>query len=160
MTGTPARGISSTTRTVAATLITRPAIAIARTAISQRIRSLNMPACNFTVFVDKVRSGEKCQTVRPGHRFKVGDMMYCYTGMRTKRCRKLNQGRVYEVIGIYWGGLWFGGDMNYLEILAKRDGFDSYGEMSLWFQKHYPEPTWFQIIRWIPERITHDAGTV
>ena len=51
-----------------------------------------MPALNFQEqFAAAVESGEKRQTIRSERKrpIKVGDTLYLYTGMRTKRCRKL-----------------------------------------------------------------------
>ena len=53
-----------------------------------------MPALNFKAeFAPLVESGEKRQTIRKlrkdGRDPKVGDALYLYTGMRTKKCRKL-----------------------------------------------------------------------
>ena len=52
-----------------------------------------MPALNFTMFVDKVESGEKRQTIRAyrkdGRDPKPGDPLYLFTGMRTTACRRL-----------------------------------------------------------------------
>jgi hypothetical protein len=52
-----------------------------------------LPALNFTVFVDKILSGEKQQTIRPIRKrpIKPGDKIYLYTGMRHKNCRKLGE---------------------------------------------------------------------
>lgn len=58
-----------------------------------------MPALNFTVFLDKILSGEKCQTIRPPrkHPIKPGDKLYLYTGMRHPGCRKLGEAVCSEV---------------------------------------------------------------
>ena len=50
---------------------------------------------NFTVFIDKILSGEKRQTIRKAgkkwDKVKVGDKLTLYTGLRTKKCRKLDE---------------------------------------------------------------------
>lgn len=50
-----------------------------------------MPILNFTMFVDKVISGEKRQTIRKLRKrpFKVGDKLYLYAGLRTKEALNL-----------------------------------------------------------------------
>ena len=51
-----------------------------------------MPALNFQKqFVPLIESGEKRQTIRSQRKqpIKVGDLLYLYTGQRTKNCRKL-----------------------------------------------------------------------
>lgn len=115
-----------------------------------------MPARNFTYRPDLVTSGEKAQTIRKGHHFKVGDMMYCKEFMRTSRCRALNQGPVTEVIPIKWDGDGFDVELTqtveWQRDLAWRDGFNSYVEMRNWFRAKYKEPFDGQIIRWNPER--------
>ena len=58
-----------------------------------------MPAINFSVFADKVESGEKLTTIRKRH-FKKGGTAYLYTGMRTKQCRKLGEGIIVSSIPI------------------------------------------------------------
>ena len=58
---------------------------------------------NFTVFIDKILSGEKRQTIRKAgkkwDKVKVGDKLTLYTGLRTKECRKLGEA---EVEGVYY----------------------------------------------------------
>ncbi|AFY39879.1 hypothetical protein Lepto7376_3703 [[Leptolyngbya] sp. PCC 7376] len=50
-----------------------------------------MPALNFQKqFVPLIESGKKRQTIRCRKRpIKVGDLLYLYTGQRTKNCRKI-----------------------------------------------------------------------
>lgn len=51
-----------------------------------------MPALNFKEqFTEAVESGLKKQTIRTVRKnpIKVGDTLYLYTGMRTKKCRQL-----------------------------------------------------------------------
>jgi hypothetical protein len=59
-----------------------------------------MVAINFTVFQDKILSGEKRQTIRKAARCKPGDRLQLYTGMRTKQCRKLGDAVCMDVVGI------------------------------------------------------------
>lgn len=63
-----------------------------------------MPALNFTLKskINKVLSGECCQTIRPPRKYpiKKNDKLYLYTGMRTKQCIKLGEGVCSKVIPI------------------------------------------------------------
>ena len=53
-----------------------------------------MPAYNFkSQFAPAVEAGTKLCTIR-GRAAKVGTTAYLYTGMRTKACRKLGQGKI------------------------------------------------------------------
>jgi len=55
-----------------------------------------MPALNFqSRFADLVASGKKRQTIRPvrRHPIKAGDLLHLFTGMRTKRCKRLPSAR-------------------------------------------------------------------
>lgn len=53
-----------------------------------------MPALNYTVFIDKVESGEKRQTIRATrkHPIKVGQRLHHFTGMRSAKCCRLRAG--------------------------------------------------------------------
>jgi hypothetical protein len=96
-----------------------------------------MPALNFKKqFAPKVESGEKRQSIRAkrrdGRNPRPGQMLYHYTGMRTKGCRKLREGQclsVQEIIldwrlGIYIDGIWLG-EIERNEF-AKADGFKGF----------------------------------
>lgn len=52
-----------------------------------------MPGLNFTKFVDQIESGRKRQTIRRKRKrpIKPGDMLYLWTGQRTKQARKLGE---------------------------------------------------------------------
>ncbi len=104
-----------------------------------------MPAINFTMFIDKVESGEKTQTIRK-HRKRpimIGDTLQLFTGMRTKECRRLGTGRCTGVEPIIMHGQ--GVQYTALNLMiskfqpealnhfAKRDGFDSWADMAAWF---------------------------
>lgn len=60
---------------------------------------------NFTVFIDKILSGEKRQTIRKDGKkwknVKVGDKLTLYTGLRTKDCRKLGEAEVESIVN-WW----------------------------------------------------------
>jgi hypothetical protein len=53
-----------------------------------------MSALNYTVFVYQVEAGLKRQTIRATrkHPIKVGERLHHFTGMRTKKCRRLRDG--------------------------------------------------------------------
>ena len=120
-----------------------------------------MPALNFQArFAQLVKSGKKCQTIRKRRRDgrdpKPGDTLYLYTGMRTKRCRKLREaictsvGPV-EINGPAFGGLLIGSLMGSdvkPDTFAKRDGFKNFEEMVEWFDKVYGLPFEGLVIRW------------
>lgn len=59
---------------------------------------------NFSVFIDKILSGEKRQTIRrAGPKWKkveAGDKLMLYTGLRTKECRKLGEAFVESITPI------------------------------------------------------------
>lgn len=50
-----------------------------------------MPSLNFTVFVDKIRTGQKCITLRRPRKnsLKKGDKLHLFTGLRTAECAPL-----------------------------------------------------------------------
>ena len=66
---------------------------------------------NFSVFIDKILSGEKRQTIRRASpkwaNVKAGDKLTLYTGLRTKQCRKLGEAVVESVgkVVFYRAGL-------------------------------------------------------
>ncbi len=109
-----------------------------------------MPALNFQErFAELVENGEKRQTIRRVRKrpIKPGDMLYLYTGMRTKRCRKLRLARCEKVESIriekYGGAIisdegWI--EPAFLQAFAEEDGFDSWEEMRDWFDKQYGLP--------------------
>ena len=115
-----------------------------------------MPSLNLTVFIDKVESGEKRQTIRLHRKrpIKVGDTLYLFTGMRTKGCRRLtvqfapdwrgDRVRCTETFSRRWG------DLRDDEAIARADGFASANEFRAWFERmHSPAPdTLFDVIRW------------
>ena len=121
-----------------------------------------MPALNYQGrFAPRVESGEKRQTIRPRRKreIKPGDTLYHYTGMRTKRCRKLgtavclrcqpitiNEHSMSIVVDDGTLGIWPEGGP--LEWLAHKDGFDSWEEMRDWFKKRYGLPFEGVLITW------------
>lgn len=53
-----------------------------------------MPLIGFSVMLDKLRDGSKTQTIRKLRKqpLKVGDKLYIYWKLRTKKCKKLGEG--------------------------------------------------------------------
>lgn len=93
---------------------------------------------NFTVFIDKILSGEKQQTIRrAGPKWanvKAGDKLTLYTGLRTKACRKLGEAIVESItpimldtecdnVAVYTPLGDFNLDLPALNDLVERDGF-------------------------------------
>ena len=59
---------------------------------------------NFSVFIDKILSGEKRQIIRRAGpkwaKVEAGDRLTLYTGLRTKECRKLGEAFVESITPI------------------------------------------------------------
>lgn len=105
-----------------------------------------MVAFNFSPeFVDDVASGKKRQTIRQTKRAKVGDKVQLYTGMRTKKCRKLRDAVcvMVDYVGIRPDGLTVGNIEKHprdMDEFAQADGFADYRAMVAWFEKKYGSP--------------------
>ena len=122
---------------------------------------------NFTVFIDKILSGEKRQTIRKAGKkwenVKVGDKLTLYTGLRTKECRKLGEAEVKSIedIKLYIEYNHYR-DTYYTEILidnkiptdceinklVKADGFRNIYYFLKFFQDHYGNNFKGKIIKW------------
>ena len=119
-----------------------------------------MPALNYTVFIDKVASGEKRQTIRAMRKrpFQVGDILSHYTGMRTKKCRKIRPDTICsgvdEIImqqGIGEFRITVNGkrlSAPALNKLARADGFEGKWDFYEFFANTHDLPFVGQIIRW------------
>ncbi len=125
-----------------------------------------MPALSFIErFAGLVETRAKRQTIRRVWKrpIKVGDTLYLYTGMRTKRCRKLRTAVCLDVIPIKIFhdhidfkmkavnmGLWKKqAELDWLlDQFARRDGFDSWEEMRDWFKNRYGLPFEGVLITW------------
>ena len=118
-----------------------------------------MPALNFKKeFAEKVRLGEKRQTIRAfrksGGDPRPGQKLYHYTGQRTKKCKKLGE-EVCESIGqiiirdnspiIIDGKLL---SLSEEVALAKKDGFDSLDDFVSFFRKAHGLPFKGLLIKW------------
>ena len=119
---------------------------------------------NFSVFIDKILSGEKRQTIRRASpewkNVKAGDKLTLYTGLRTKECRKLGEAVVESITPIFltpatgraWVRLPFGlaglHDDD-LELIALMDGFPNLSRFCEFFARKYGfETLEFYVIRW------------
>jgi hypothetical protein len=108
-----------------------------------------MPAYNFKAqFAPAVAAGQKLSTIR-GRSARVGATAYLFTGMRTKACKRLGQGRITGCEPIALGstvdGLPTGrlaGELlsqKALNKLAKIDGFPNALAMIDWFAETYDQ---------------------
>ncbi len=125
-----------------------------------------MPALNFSEkFAPLVESGEKRQTIRKlrkdGRDPKPGDTLYLYTGMRTKKCRKIGEAECLLVepvqinsrIAVINGCvLIYDPSCSYdsldMDSLAKADGFVNWKELADWFEKIHGLAFHGLLIRW------------
>lgn len=132
---------------------------------------------NFTVFIDKILSGEKRQTIRRAspkwQNVKAGDKLTLYTGLRTKQCRKLGEAVVESITPITLQSVddWIeahtplGDFMLYysdLEDLSGRDGFDGVRDFFLFFYNTYIERELeMVVIRWTDfKKAKDERGTL
>jgi len=120
-----------------------------------------MPAYNFQAWkASRVESGELTQTIRKKRKRPtvLGDIIYLYFGMRTKKCRKLGEGDCISVQDfiLYGRELFKIADIDIPAIpwgdgdkLAKKDGFDTWEDFVNFFEKEYGLPFLdAEIIRW------------
>ncbi len=102
-----------------------------------------MPALNFKKrFAADVAAFRKRQSVRAkrsdGRNPRVGQILYLYTGQRTKTCRKLGEAVCLSVdqITITWTGVNINGvwlSKQEEEAFARADGFESAGDLRMFF---------------------------
>ena len=115
-----------------------------------------MPAYNFKErFSDTVSDGTKRQTIRPPRKrpTKVGEILYLYTGMRTKNCRLLRQSVCASITPITINKvIVLNGDVvcspDVANDLALTDGFDNASQLIEFFEEHYGLPFEGKLIRW------------
>ena len=116
-----------------------------------------MPAYNFKAqFAELVASGKKTQTIRPPRKrpTKPGDVLYLYTGMRTKNCRKLKQAicksvnhlKIDKNLNVSIDGR----HLSFIEknLLIKADGFQNENDFDAFFYTNYLLPREFELIKW------------
>lgn len=117
-----------------------------------------MAQFNFTVFVDKVESGAKPTTIRAMRKQlpKVGDLAHCFTGMRTKKCRRLMVAPIVEVKlititehRIKLGNKWL--DAVEQEAVRSWDGFSTLPEMRDYFARTHGLPFKGFWTKWNPK---------
>jgi len=90
-----------------------------------------MPALNFQKqFARAVKNGTKKQTIRAYRKnpIKEGDVLYLYTGMKTKNCIKLKEVvcKQTKQFAMKWDGIFINGKQLHWKQrikLAKDDGF-------------------------------------
>ena len=115
-----------------------------------------MPAFNFKAqFAEMVESGKKRQTIRPQRKRRPapGDVLFLYTGMRTKACHLLKQTACKSVHYVLISQLFVEVDSCKLsdaevEELAIADGFDSTESFRQFFQQQYGLPVVADLIKW------------
>ena len=121
-----------------------------------------MPALNFNKFPNLVASGEKTQTIRRVWKrpIKPGDRLVFYTGLRTKACQKLGEGRCTEVWDIRivscMHGITHIISLKNLQVLspgeqrklAEDDGFPDTASFEYFFQRTYGLPFKGVVIKW------------
>lgn len=121
-----------------------------------------MPALNFKKeFAGRVKSGEKCQTIRAyrkdGRNPRPGQVLYLYTGMRTKDCQKLGEAICKTVTPIcfenngYLISITVGAaSLSEKDVLrlAKADGFKNIEIFFEFFSKTHGFPFYGLLIKW------------
>lgn len=123
-----------------------------------------MPAYNFKRrFVKKVESGQKTQTIRKIRKYptKKGQTIYLWTGLRTKRARRLGIGMITSVepfflpepgcfrVGDDYTHDWYLADDDETGLmLAQADGFDDWDSFVWFFETHYGLPFEGELIKW------------
>jgi len=115
-----------------------------------------MPSLNFKQrFATLVESGQKRQTIRKmrKRRFRTGDTLYLFTGMRTAECHRLGTHCCISVhdVTITPEHIEIDGRMLTAEEtgkLAQADGFASTREFLDFFRREHDLPLLAQLIRW------------
>jgi hypothetical protein len=117
-----------------------------------------MPLLGFQKqFAPMVEAGTKRQTIRlkrkDGRNPKPGDLLYLYTGLRTKTCRKIGEVvclSVQEITlnwrGVCLSGVWLTAEER--EALAKADGFTCFANMGVWFERTHEPEFWGLLVKW------------
>ena len=122
-----------------------------------------MPAYSFQKrFVPLIESGEKYTTIRKPRKrpTMAGDVLYLYTGMRTKACLFIGRA-VCDAVRPIWiypeakkceqmdanGHCYLLNDKQ-VSWVAKRDGFNSADDFFAWFGENHKGDDCFEIIKW------------
>lgn len=113
-----------------------------------------MVVIRFSTMFNKIRRGEKKQTIRPIGSYthlKKGDKIHCYsTRKRPEIRRPITDELLYTGICSHIG-IFRWGTIKNIEKVAKSDGFKNSEEMRSWFKKTYgkiPDDRLFRIIQW------------
>ena len=120
-----------------------------------------MPAYNFRErFVPKILAGTKPHTIRKRrkHPTKVGDILWLYTGMRTKGCKLIAGALCVRVEPIV---IWplkrrIAGNIDFsMTQLAYADGFEGIDDFFAFFARTYHDEVLndFEIIFWDTKRM-------
>lgn len=115
-----------------------------------------MPAYNFKAqFADAVCAHVKRQTIRAKrkHQPRIGQVAYCFTGMRTRGCRYLGEWiirKVAEIRILEDGVILEGGPVRFdeLDTFARMDGFESWPDMRRFFTKQHGLPFHGVLVIW------------
>lgn len=110
-------------------------------------------------FVGKILSGDKLSTIRSTKRCKVGDTMQIYTGLRTKKCKKIMEVKCCGVAPIiirepdFWA---LSGPIEGIihtagPALHIQEGFKNILEMQEFFRKTYGLPYSGWLHAWLPQ---------
>lgn len=112
-----------------------------------------MPSFNFKPeFAGKVKRNTKPGTIRPRRKrpMKVGDMMHCYTGMRTEKCKRIISRKCVAIVDITIRDLSSSEpfieldgkplDVNQSIQFAEDDGFDFFSDFLQFFNTNYGLP--------------------
>jgi len=117
-----------------------------------------MPAINFKKeFAEKILSGEKKQTIRAlrkdGRNPRPGQVLYLFTGMRTKSCRRLGDAVCKSVTPITIDSYEI--NLNCIRLsfadankLIEADGFGDEDDFYNFFRKNHGLPFWGLLIKW------------
>ena len=118
-----------------------------------------MPALNFQKqFAEAVKNGSKQQTIRTKRKNPIneGDILYLYTGMRTKQCEKLKEVKCESVLDFRINSLGLSCTvgqhtlyyLDHLNRVAIADGFKDWVDMVRWFSETHGLPFEGKLITW------------
>jgi hypothetical protein len=117
-------------------------------------------------FAEAVKSGKKKQTIRAPRKYSIksGEILHLYTGLRTKKCKKLQKvvcKSVQDVTINNIGMLTIDGIsiidsclkaniyyFDYLDVFAQADGFKDWKDMIKWFSETHGLPFKGWLIKW------------
>lgn len=131
-----------------------------------------MPAFNFMPqFAKAIKSGEKTTTFRQTLRAVEGDELQFYTGLRTKRAKKIGHGTCIEILKTYMSeeSILFENienendsreieDLDLLDEVARLDGFNDWRDMKEFFRDLYKLPCILYRYKWRIPDVQTTAG--